>query len=54
MDTNSICPIPLTSIETYEKVKNVIVIFGKMKKKKIVIEILKKRSIFFIFRIGVS
>jgi len=44
---HDICPTPLSGLQIYEKVKNINVTFGKMKKKKIVTEIWKKRSIFF-------
>ncbi|XP_068466379.1 uncharacterized protein [Phaseolus vulgaris] len=44
---HDICPTPLSGVEIYEKIKNVNVTFGKMKKKQTVSEIWKKRSIFF-------
>ena len=44
---HDICPTPLSDVEIYEKIKNVNVTFGKMKKKQTVSEIWKKRSIFF-------
>ncbi|XP_068503686.1 uncharacterized protein [Phaseolus vulgaris] len=44
---HDICPTPLSGVEIYEKIKNVTVTFGKMKKKQTVSEIWKKRSIFF-------
>ena len=45
---HDICPTLLSDLQIYEKVKNVNVIFGKMKKKQTVTEIWKKRSMFFL------
>ena len=45
---HDICPTPLSGIQIYEKIKDVNVTFRKMKKKQIVSEIWKKRSIFFL------
>ena len=44
---HDICPAPWSGVEIYQKIKNVNVTFGKMKKKQTVSEIWKKRSIFF-------
>jgi len=43
---HDICPTPLISLQIYEKIKNVNLTFGKMKKKTVT-KIWKKRSIFF-------
>jgi len=46
---NNIFLPPLFDLQIYEKVKDVNVVFGKMKKKQTVTKIWKKRSISFYF-----
>jgi len=51
---HDICPSPLSGFQIYEKIKNVNVTFGKMKKKQTVVKYGRRDQSFFIFCIGVS